>query len=58
MRGQKGMPVETLVKKAIQGIEAGHTEIRPGLARVLGVMSRVAPDFMMTQMTRMSAPKA
>jgi len=58
MRGQKGMPVETLVKKAIQGIEAGHTEIRPGLVRVLGVMSRVAPDFMMTQMTRMSAPKA
>lgn len=58
MRGQKGMPVETLVKKAIRGIEAGHTEIRPGLARVLGVMSRVAPDFMMTQMTRMSAPKA
>ena len=58
MAGQKGMPVADLVKQAIKGIEAGHTEIRPGLARVLGVMSRVAPDFMMAQMTKMSAPKA
>ena len=51
------MDVRTLVKQAIVGIEAGRDEIRPGLARVLGVMSRVAPDFMMAQMTKMSAPK-
>jgi uncharacterized oxidoreductase len=58
MQGQKGMDVAVLVRQAIAGIEAGRDEIRPGLARVLGVMSRLAPDFMMAQMTRMSAPKS
>lgn len=57
MKGQKGMDVTVLVKQAIAGIEAGRDEIRPGLAKVLGVMSRLAPDFMMAQMARMSAPK-
>ncbi|OPB00337.1 short-chain dehydrogenase [Pseudomonas fluorescens] len=58
MKGQKGMPVVELVEQAIKGIEAGRDEIRPGLAKVLGFMSRIAPDFMMAQMARMSAPKA
>lgn len=57
MKGQKGMDVVTLVKQAIAGIEAGREEIRPGLSKVLGVMSRLAPNFMMAQMTKMSAPK-
>ena len=57
MKGQKGMDVTVLVKHAIEGIEADRDEIRPGLARVLGIMSRVAPDFMMAQIAKMSAPK-
>ena len=57
MKGQKGMDVTVLVKQAIAGIEAGHDEIRPGLTKVLGLMSRLAPDFMMAQIAKMSAPK-
>ena len=55
--GQKGMDVTVLVKHAIAGIEADRDEIRPGLTKVLSMMSRVAPDFMMAQIARMSAPK-
>ena len=57
MKGQKGMNVTALVSQAIAGIEAGHEEIRPGITKILGVMSRVAPDFMMAQITKMSTPK-
>ena len=57
MKGQKGMDVTVLVKKAIAGIEAGNLEIRPGLANVLKIMSRVAPQFMLKQMGNMSKPK-
>ena len=57
MKGQKGMDVTVLVKQAIAGIEADKDEIRPGLAKVLGLMSRVAPNFMMAQIAKMSAPK-
>ncbi len=57
MKGQKAMDVTVLVKQAIAGMEAGQDEIRPGLAKVLGVMSRLAPNFMMAQIARMSAPK-
>jgi uncharacterized oxidoreductase len=57
MKGQKGMDVTVLVKQAIAGIEAGRDEIRPGLTKVLGFMSRVAPNFMMAQIARMSVPK-
>ena len=57
MKGQKGMDVAVLVKRTIAGIEADHDEIRPGLTKVLGLMSRLAPDCMMAQIARMSAPK-
>jgi uncharacterized oxidoreductase len=57
MKGQKGMDVTLLVKKAIAGIEAGNLEIRPGLANVLKFMSRVAPQFMLKQMVNMAKPK-
>ena len=57
LKGQKGMDVEVLVKKAIAGIEAGKLEIRPGLSNVLKIMSRVAPQFMLGQMAKMSKPK-
>jgi uncharacterized oxidoreductase len=57
MKGQKGMDVTVLVKEAIAGIEADRDEIRPGLTKVLGFMSRVAPNFMMAQIAKMSTPK-
>jgi uncharacterized oxidoreductase len=57
MKSQKGMDVRTLVKKAIEGIEAGKSEIRPGLSNVLKIMSRVAPNFMLNQMSKMTQVK-
>ena len=57
MKGQKGMDVSVLARHAIAGIEAGKLEIRPGLANVLKIMSRVAPQFMLKQMAKMSKPK-
>jgi uncharacterized oxidoreductase len=56
MKGQKGMDVSVLVRKAIAGIEAGKLEIRPGLSNVLKFMSRVAPKFMLGQLVKMSTP--
>jgi uncharacterized oxidoreductase len=51
------MDVAVIVKQAIAGIEADRDEIRPGLTKVLRVMSRFAPNFMMAQIARMSIPK-
>jgi uncharacterized oxidoreductase len=56
-KGQKGMNVTVFVKHAIDGIEVGKLEIRPGLSNVLKAMSRIAPAFMFRQMTNMSKPK-
>jgi uncharacterized oxidoreductase len=58
MRGQKAMDVTVLAKTAISGIEAGKLEIRPGLSNVLKLMSRIAPQFMLKQMAKMTKPKA
>ena len=58
LKGQKGMPVNVLVEKAIAGIEARKLEIRPGLSNVLKLMSRIAPDFMFRQLTKMSKPRS
>jgi uncharacterized oxidoreductase len=54
MKGQKGMDVKVLVRKAIAGIEANKLEIRPGLSNVLKTMSRIAPRFMFNQLTKMA----
>jgi uncharacterized oxidoreductase len=53
MKGQKGMAVDVLVTKATAGIEAGKTEIRPGLSNVLYLMSRLAPSLPFGQMAKM-----
>ncbi|MGI4828676.1 MAG: SDR family oxidoreductase [Janthinobacterium lividum] len=53
MKGQKGMAVDVLVHKAIAGIEAGKTEIRPGLSNVLYLMSRLVPSLPFGQMAKM-----
>jgi uncharacterized oxidoreductase len=58
MKGQKGMDVKVLVKRAIAGIEAGKLEIRPGLSNVLKVMSRLAPQFMFRQLAKVGQSKA
>jgi uncharacterized oxidoreductase len=50
MKGQKTMDVTELARQAIAGIEKGKAEIRPGLANVVRVMSRIAPGFMLRQM--------
>ncbi len=57
MKGQKGMDVKILTRKAIAGIEAGKLEIRPGLSNVLKAMSRIAPQFMLNQLVRSMKPK-
>jgi uncharacterized oxidoreductase len=56
-RGQKGMAVPLLVRQTLSGIEAGKTEIRPGVSNVLNLMSRVAPKFMFRQLVNASKPK-
>ena len=54
MKVPKGMDVKVFAQKAIAGMEAGKLEIRPGLANVLKVMSRIAPGFMLNQMGKMT----
>lgn len=56
MKGQKGMPVEILVAKAIAGIESGKKEVRPGLSNVLYLLSRLAPSLPFGQMAKMVRP--
>jgi len=58
MKGQKAMGVKVLARKAIAGIEAGTLEIRPGLSNILKTMSRVAPQFMFSQLAKVGKPKA
>jgi uncharacterized oxidoreductase len=53
MKGQKGTAVDVLVRKAIAGIEAGKTEIRPGLSNVLYLMSRLVPSLPFGQMAKL-----
>ena len=54
----KGMNAGVFARKAIAGIEAGKPEVRPGLANVLKVMSRVAPGLMLAQMAKMTSASA
>ena len=52
MKLPKGMDVEVFAKKAIAGIEAGKLEVRPGLANVMNILSRIAPEFILKQMAK------
>jgi len=58
MKGERGMSVSVLVKRAIAGIEAGKLEIRPGVSNVLKIASRVAPHLMFRQMVKLGRPKS
>ena len=57
LNGSKGMSTEALARQAIADIERGRLEIRPGIAGVLKLMSRLAPEFMFRQLNRMMTPK-
>lgn len=48
--GVTPMPVETLVKRALEGLSRGDEEIRPGLSNILKIASRVAPGLMLRQL--------
>ena len=54
MKVPKGMDVKVFANKAIAGIEAGKPEVRPGLANVLNLLSRVAPGFAFKQFAKMT----
>jgi len=54
LKNQKGMSVKVLVKRALDGLESNRLEIRPGLSNVLKAMSRLAPDFMLKQLSKMT----
>jgi uncharacterized oxidoreductase len=53
MKLPKGMDVEVFAKRAIAGIEVGKLEVRPGLANVMKILSRIAPEFILKQMAKM-----
>jgi uncharacterized oxidoreductase len=52
MKGVTIMNVEDMVKVAVKGMQTDRFEIRPGQANQLKMMSRVAPGFILKQMSR------
>ena len=56
-KGQKAMPVDMLVTKAIAGIEGGKKEIRPGISNLLYLLSRFVPALPFGQMAKMMSPQ-
>src|ERR1700724_2306625 len=52
MKGASVMKVEEMVKVAVKGMQADRFEIRPGQANQLKMMSRLAPGFILKQMSR------
>jgi uncharacterized oxidoreductase len=52
MKGVSIMKVEDMVSDALRGMESDRLEIRPGQANQLKLMSRLAPDFILKQMSR------
>ena len=52
MKGASIMKVEDMVKVAVNGMQTDRFEIRPGQANLLKWMSRLAPGFILKQMSR------
>jgi uncharacterized oxidoreductase len=52
MKGVSIMKVDDMVADSIKGMAADRLEIRPGQANSLKFMSRVAPEFILKQMSR------
>jgi len=51
-KGISIMEVEDMVKVAVNGMTNDRFEIRPGQSNQLKMMSRIAPDFILKQMSR------
>jgi uncharacterized oxidoreductase len=52
MKGEKGMAVDVLVRRSIAAIESGRLEICPGQSNILKVASRLAPEFIFRQLSK------
>ena len=52
MKGVTIMPVDKMVQTAIQGMQNDLFEIRPGQSNQLKFMSRVAPQFILNQLSK------
>jgi uncharacterized oxidoreductase len=52
MKGTEIMAVDAMVKRAIQGLEKDELEIRPGQSNNLKFMSRIAPQFILNQLSK------
>ena len=52
MKGISIMKVDEMVRVALDGIEQDKYEIRPGQSNQLKFMSRLAPDFILSQMSK------
>lgn len=52
MKGISIMPVDKMVQVAIKGMKNDQFEIRPGQSNQLKIMSRMAPEFILSQMSR------
>ena len=46
------MTVQDMVKAAVKGMQADQFEIRPGQSNQLKIMSRLAPQFILDQMSK------
>lgn len=52
MSGVKAMSVTEMVGQAIRGLQQDRFEIRPGQSNALKLMSRVAPQFILNQLSK------
>jgi uncharacterized oxidoreductase len=52
LKGASIMKADDMVKVAVKGIQTDRFEIRPGQANQLKMMSRLAPGFILKQMSR------
>jgi uncharacterized oxidoreductase len=52
MKGISVMKVDEMVRVALSGIEDNRYEIRPGQSNQLKMMSRLAPEFILKQMSK------
>jgi uncharacterized oxidoreductase len=52
MKGASIMKAEDMVKVAVKGMQTNRFEIRPGQANQLKIMNRLAPGFILKQMSR------
>jgi uncharacterized oxidoreductase len=56
MKDMEAMDVKELGRLAIAGLEKDRLEIRPGLSNLLKLMSRLAPEFILKQLSKFVEP--